>query len=57
MVHEAPRKGGEIQLEIRGDSKTVVEWINGKARQRSTGEAVGNVKKNSCGNGGAGPST
>ena len=24
-------KGG--QLEIRGDSKTVVEWINGKARQ------------------------
>ena len=27
-------KGEGIQVEIRGDSKTVVDWINGKARER-----------------------
>ena len=34
MVLEAPGKGEGIQVEINGESKTVVHWINCKARQR-----------------------
>ena len=34
MVLEAPGKGEGIQVDIRVDSKTLVDWINGKARQK-----------------------
>ena len=33
MVLDAPGKGEGIQVEISCDSKTVVDWISGKARQ------------------------
>ena len=42
MVLEAPRKSEGIQVEIRGESKTVVGWINGTARQRP---AIGNIQR------------
>ena len=45
VAFEDPSKGDGIQLEITGDSKTVVEWINDKAKQGSTGGAVGNVRR------------
>ena len=41
MVFDAPGKGDGIQLEIRSDSKTVVDWINGMAKQRSAGKVIG----------------
>ena len=44
MVLEAPQKSEEIPVEIRGDCMTVVDWITGKARQRATRKAVGNVR-------------
>ena len=40
MVLDIPKEGKGVQLEIRGDRKTVVDWLNGKARQRSVGGAV-----------------
>ena len=33
VVLAAPMSGEGIQVEIRGDSKTVVDWIDDKARQ------------------------
>ena len=30
-----------VQLESRGDSKKVVEWVNGKARERNNRDVVG----------------
>ena len=32
MIQETPEKGEGIQVELEGGSKTVVDWINGKAR-------------------------
>ena len=55
MVLDAPRKGEGIQTENRGDSETVVDWINGKARQGSTEETVWKVQRE-LQNGGARPS-
>ena len=46
---EAPGKGEGIQLQISGDSNTVVDWINGMARQRSAWESVGEVQKTTAG--------
>ena len=54
MVLDNPREGKKVPLEGR-DSKTVVDWLNGKARQRSAGGAVGRHKNNGE-SGGAGPS-
>ena len=45
FVLDPPRKTQGGQLDISGDNKTVAEWINGKARQRSTGETVGKVQR------------
>ena len=39
------RRERGIQLEIRSDKKTVVDWINSQARQRSKGGAVEHVQK------------
>ena len=33
MILEDPEIGKETLVEIRGDIKTVVDWINGKARR------------------------
>ena len=52
MVLEAPRKGGgRSSWRSGGDSKTVVDGINGTARERSAGEeeAVGNAQQTSTG--------
>ena len=45
MFLESPGRGEGIQVEIRGDSKMVLDWINGEVRQSSTGRAFGNVEK------------
>ena len=46
MVLDAPGKGEGIQVEIRSASKTVVDWIRGKARQGNVAWAsVGNVQQ------------
>ena len=45
MVFEAPDRGERVQLEIRSESKTVVDLITSKARQRSVWEAVGSVQR------------
>ena len=37
MILEDPGKGERIQVEIRSDSKTAVDWIKGKARVRREG--------------------
>ena len=44
MMFEAPERGERFQLKIRSESKTVVDWITSKARQRSVWEAVGSVQ-------------
>ena len=44
MVLVAPGKGEGIQVEIKGESKTVVHWINGEAGQSSAWGAVGEVQ-------------
>ena len=31
---EPPRTVEGIELALRGDSKTVIDWINGKAKQK-----------------------
>ena len=53
IVLESPKNKG-ILLEIKSDSKTVVDWITGKARQRSTGLQLG-TSKDGWENGRAGP--
>ena len=44
-VRDVPGRGTGIQVEIRGDSKTVEDWIHGIARQRSACEAVGEIQR------------
>ena len=44
-VSICPTEGKEVQMEITGDIKMVVDWINGKARQRSSGGGVEKVQK------------
>ena len=39
LVMEPPRTVEGIELVIRGDSKTVVDWINGKAKQKVSSRA------------------
>ena len=34
MILEVPEEGEEIQVETRGGSKTVVVWVNGRAKER-----------------------
>ena len=36
LVLDPPTNTEGIELEIRSDSKTVVEWISGKAKQKTT---------------------
>ena len=45
LVLEPPMKTKGIELEIRKDSKMVVKWINGKAKQKTTVGAVGVAQK------------
>ena len=42
LVLEDPVTDGGIQMEIRGDNKTVVDWVNGKARERG---AIGGIQR------------
>ena len=44
VVLEATGKGEGIQVEIRDDSRTVVDWVNGMARQRSAWDA-GDIRR------------
>ena len=37
---EPPRTVEGIELVLRGDSKTVVDWINGKAKQKVSFRAI-----------------
>ena len=39
-----PRTGTGIELVIRGDSKTVVDWINGKAKQQVSYRAIETIQ-------------
>ena len=41
MLSEPPTNSEGIGLEIIGDSKTVVDWISGNAKQTTTVDAVG----------------
>ena len=45
VVFEAPERGERGQLEIRSDSKTVVDWITSKARQRPVWCVDGSVQR------------
>ena len=41
---EPPRTVEGIELVIRGDSKTVVDWINGKAKQKVSYRAIATIQ-------------
>ena len=43
MEHEVTDEG--LQVEIRGGSKTVVDWINGKGRDRDGRGAFGGIQR------------
>ena len=47
LMLEAPTRTHGIELEIRRDSKTVVEWIKGKAKHKTTVEATEVAQKQS----------
>ena len=49
LVLEPPTNAEGIELEIQGDSKTVVDWINGHAKQRTTVDAVRAARKETTG--------
>ena len=43
-ITECACGGYGIQVDIRGDSKTVVDWINGKGRERAAKGANGGIQ-------------
>ena len=49
MVLEPPTKTEGVELEIMDESKTVVDWINGHAKQRTTVDAVRAAQKETTG--------
>ena len=44
MVLVVPGNGGGIQVEVRRDSKTVVDWVSGKAKQTSVFWPLGDIQ-------------
>ena len=44
LLLEPPRTVEGIELVIRGDSKTVVDWINGKAKQKVPYQAIETIQ-------------
>ena len=45
VVLEPPRNTEGIELVIRSNSKTVVDWINGQTKQTTTVDAIGAAQK------------
>ena len=44
LILDPPGNIEGIELAIRGDSKTVVDWINGKAKQKTPSRIIDNIQ-------------
>ena len=44
LILDPPGTTEGIELVIRGDSKTVVDWINGKAKQKTPSRLIENIQ-------------
>ena len=45
LILDPPRNTEGIRLVIRGDSKTTVDWINGKAKQKKASSIINSTQK------------
>ena len=44
LILEPPANTEGIQLVIQGDSKTIVDWINGKPKQKKTSSIIDSIQ-------------
>ena len=53
LVLERPAEDKNLVLEIRVDVKTIVDWVNGHAKQKKRGKVQLQLPRIYCGNDGA----